>query len=101
MSDRLKGAYKRYNYKFFGNLLPNPPDVKISWADLGNQLMGYQLEDEIVLSKKYHRHDSLWRATLLHEMCHISTITEKTEHGPRFRKELRRIIVAGAFDDLL
>ncbi len=101
MSERLKRAYRKYNYKYFDGQLPNPPEVKILWAEMGNQLMGYQLEDEIVLSRKYHRHDSLWRATLLHEMCHISTIDEKNEHGPKFRKELRRIIIAGAFDDLL
>lgn len=101
MSERLKRAYRSYNRRFFGNTLPNPPDVKISWADLGNQLMGYQLEDEIVLSRKYHRHDSLWRSTLLHEMCHIATPDEQLEHGPRWRKELKRLIRAGAFDDLL
>lgn len=48
-------------------------------------------------------------ATLLHEMCHVKlhTLCAQTgkrpgaSHGPQFKAELRRLILAGAFDELL
>lgn len=99
MSERLKRAYRSYNRRFFGNALPNPPDVKISWADLGNQLMGYQLEDEIVLNRKDHRRDSLWRFTLLHEMQHLA-LPDEPAHGKKFQAGMLRLARLGAFKHL-
>lgn len=99
MRNRLHRAYRAYNRRYFGNLLPNPPDVTIRWEELGNQLMGYQLEDEIVINRKDRHRESLWRLTLLHEMLHLALPDEKA-HGKRFQDGMLRLAKMGAFRNL-
>ena len=98
MSQRLKRTYRSYNRRYFNNRLPNPPEVKIAWGDI-EPLLGYQLSDEIVLSKKTHRQDSVWKMTLLHEMVHLS-LPDEPEHGKVFQKGMLRLAKLGAFKNL-
>lgn len=39
-------------------------------------------------------------ATLLHELVHLS-LKGNDNHGPAFKRELRRLMLAGAFDKLV
>ena len=39
--------------------------------------------------------------TLLHEMIHVKYPKDKDNHGKVFKKERRRLILAGAFDELI
>jgi hypothetical protein len=99
MSKKLKRAYRWYNRRYFGNQLPNPPDVNIRWEDLGNAMMGYQLLDEIVLNRKDRLRTSVWRFTLLHEMLHLS-LPDEPAHGKKFQAGMMRLAKAGAFRKL-
>jgi len=44
---------------------------------------------------------AIFRIVLLHEMIHMKFRGSGVHHGPRFQKEKRRLILDGAFDDLL
>ena len=95
---KLKRAYREYNKKFFGNILPNPPEVKLRWAAISE--MGYQVEDEIVLNRRDRSRNSVWRFTLLHEMVHLSLPPNLADHGRRFQQEMLRLAQIGAFAKL-
>ena len=96
MASRLERSYRYYNRRYFGNLLPNPPEVRVHWARLQSEL-GYQLEDEIVLNRRYRHCNALWRMTLLHEMVHLKLPPRAPDHGRRFQREMLRLARAGAF----
>ena len=93
----LERSYRYYNKKYFGNLLPNPPEVDIRWGDI--QGSGYQVEDEIVISRKDRGRSNVWKLTLLHEMVHLSLNPYRTrsDHGKEFQSEMLRLAGAGAF----
>lgn len=40
------------------------------------------------------------RIILLHEMAHVS-LPQHVEHGPIFKRRIRRLVKQGAYDDLL
>lgn len=54
----------------------------------------------VVLNPYFKDWSKVNRITLLHEMVHVK-LNGRHGHGPKFKKELRRLILAGAFDDLL
>jgi hypothetical protein len=90
----LESTYRKYNKKYFGNKLPKDADVRFGHTQ---GLLGYQLGEEIVLSKdKAYRRDSIWKGTLLHEMAHMC-IEESQDHGPKWQKEMLRLARAQAF----
>jgi len=41
------------------------------------------------------------RMTMLHEMAHLASRLESGKHGAQWKAEIKRLIRAGAFDDLL
>ena len=93
----LESTYRKYNKKYFGNKLPKDIDLRFGYT---HGCLGYQLGEEIVLSKnKAYRRDSIWRGTLLHEMAHLC-IEESHDHGPRWQKEMMRLARVGALRDV-
>src|SRR5579864_4244808 len=93
----LERSYRYYNRKYFGNLLPNPPEVDLHWGDI--QGSGYQVEDEIVINRKDRTRSNVWKLTLLHEMAHrsLSQYRTRSDHGREFQQEMLRLANAGAF----
>jgi len=90
---QLERTYRLFNKKYFNNSLPK--DVDLSFGHTPG-LLGYQLGEEIVLSKdKAYRQGSIWKGTLLHEMVHLK-VTERADHGPKFQKEMLRLARMGA-----
>lgn len=99
-----------YNRKYFKSNLPRP-EIKIvrtrefagrccpeTWYYKdGRQELHFRIE----LAAKFLKIDAFLRTTFLHELAHMATHGEKAHHGPRFYKELRRLMLAGAFDKLL
>lgn len=55
----------------------------------------------IALNNKLNRMgEEISRLTLLHEMVHVSMGSRGAPHGPLFHEEKRRLIKAGALDDI-
>jgi hypothetical protein len=93
----LETAYRYYNRKYFNNELPNPPEVIVRWGNI--KILGYQEGDEIVINRR-HRRQSIWRMTLLHEMCHLATPSARTHHGKEFQAKMLALAQQGAFNKL-
>ena len=93
----LEHTYRSFNRKYFNNSLSKDVDLKFGHT---SGLLGYQLGEEIVLSKnKAYRKESIWKGTLLHEMVHLK-VSESADHGPKFQKEMLRLARKGAFANI-
>ena len=98
------GLYDLYNEVYFGRQLPV---VKIGFYKMRQDAYGWTIK---LAGAKYVSHIllnptfRLWPGTLeqilIHEMCHVK-LNNVGGHGPKFQKEKRRLILAGAFDDTL
>ena len=99
---KLQRAYRYYNRKYFGNNLPNPPEIKIKWGSLPDSEMGDFGEDEIRINRKLRDSRCQWRFTLLHEMQHaaLDEIETRSDHGKEFQKGMLRLAKLGAFKRL-
>jgi len=98
---RLKRAYLDYNDRYWAGKLPD--DLMVKWA-YGIDAMGDSDPEIIRINALLRRWECAWRATLLHECAHIAvdlTGPELKDHGPKFKREIRRLLRAGAFDGLL
>lgn len=96
----LKKAYLLYNKLYFNDALP--PTTVVKWGTLIGDEEGEWTDDkEIIVNTKLRRFHNSWRLTLLHEMAHQATDDETAEHGPRWRRLMKRLYKKGAFDDLL
>lgn len=109
----LTEIYETNNSLYFNGRLPR---LKVYFAPLHGKTYGetiFDLEDRraiaIHINSKIGKlgWDCTATITMLHEMCHVSigvqgdgTSAEKN-HDEVFQAEKRRIIVLGAFDDLL
>ncbi len=98
---RLQKTYRYYNRKYFGNVLPNPPNVKVKWGDI-EPAMGLQLDNEIVINRCHRSAQRLWRFTLLHEMEHLALdeVNTRSDHGKEFQEGMLRLAKLGAFRNL-
>lgn len=94
---RLAAAYREYNKLYFSNKLPHDIDVK--WKK-NMPPIGLWIAGTILINAAYKKEHMIWRLTLLHEMAHVATAAEKAEHGPRWKREMRRLARIGAFDKL-
>ena len=94
----LEQAYRYFNRKYFHNRLPHPSDMLLRWGSIKG--MGYQQGDEIVINRKDRRRDSVWKLTLLHEMCHAALPNAAPDHGKEFQREMLRLAKMGAFHNL-
>ena len=108
----LKRLYNSYNKQFFGGKLP---DILVGYATT-KQFQRHRVkkgtcaftsfDDDthtkptaIVIHYFPGKSTLYIKADLLHEMIHVSK--SRAEHGNVFKKERRRILLAGAFDNIL
>jgi hypothetical protein len=96
---KLKRTFLHYNRRFFSSALPT--DTIVKWADLGPMFGIFYSDGRLLVSKKHRKWNSVWRITLLHEMAHVATNSEHAAHGPRWKREMKRLMRIGAFDKLL
>lgn len=97
----LRRLYLKYNRDYFDNKLPldvhvywHPtPDTCVAWTFEEGDHLAIQMSPGIAGFRRYFK----W--ILIHEMVHIALWKGKRErvmHGPSFKKELLRVIQAGA-----
>lgn len=111
----LQYLYDSLNYKYFRLKLPT---VQVGYYYGSHERKNYgstirlnkaSYPNYICLNPLFRDWIKTNEATLLHEMCHVKlhTLCAQTgkrpgaSHGPQFKAELRRLILAGAFDELL
>jgi hypothetical protein len=119
--------YRAYNRLYFQNRLPK---AELYFVDQRNPILKIRASKSEVLAwersavaetaswipsdKTPNKHEirfarmfrrltgrAIFRIVLLHEMIHMRFRGCRAQHGPRFQKEKRRLILEGAFDDLL
>jgi len=95
---KLQQEYLDYNKKYFNNRLPD--DIKVKWGR-SNIYMGLCFDDHIMINRELMKWHSIWRMTLLHEMCHLASEDECSQHGRRWKKQMWRLMRLGAFNKLL
>jgi len=101
----LKNQYLAYNRQYFHNTLPL--DLPVSFKNPGPDnwavtLFEHGIGIEICISPIVQSTGNLACIFLLHEMAHVAVGNkERQYHGPLFRKERQRLILAGAFTTLL
>lgn len=103
----LQDAYDFFNEMYFGYKLPMVfvgfyNEKKTRKRQYGSTLTVDKAKypHYILLNPFFKDWNDICLQTLLHEMVHVS-LDNKYEHGPKFKKEMRRLIVAGAFEDFL
>ena len=97
--------YDIFNELYFGNKLPT---VRVGFFTKKDdtsygftlRVKGARFPSYICLNPYFTEWGKTLRATLLHEMVHVK-LMNRGGHGPKFKKEMRRLILIGAFDDLL
>lgn len=96
----LKQFYRKYNRKYFSNKLTDR--VEVCWSTLGGNHYGrtQELVDGflLLLYDPASTEEKAMHMTLLHEMAHIATWSERRSHGPKWKAEMRRLAKIGAFD---
>jgi hypothetical protein len=96
-------VFMYYNRKYFGG--------KLKLSDLRLKKMSHLTAGEttfyeggvppaIYINKALTNWGRCVRIVLLHEMAHVS-LPQHVEHGPRFKRRIRRLVKQGAYDDLL
>lgn len=93
--------YKDYNARFFGGGLPAATEKNFSIRNVSTRLgafrarrSGGRTQWKITESSYYAVDEKGRRATLLHEMCHLSCFVsghEKAHHGPAWQAEAARV----------
>jgi hypothetical protein len=110
VNKQLSRLYRLYNKKYFNNELPNididfqsPRRFKADGH--GKRTCAVTIfqhgKPVAIYIKRYANKEWPYiKCDLLHEMIHVS-LPCRCNHGPRFKKELRRLMKAGAFDRIL
>lgn len=103
----LQNLYSELNKKWFGFKLPY---VRCGWSASRKdkrRFYGCTLRIHGSAHCHYIQINPLFRdwpdtisVTLLHEMVHVK-LSNRGGHGPKFKKEMRRLIRLGAFDPYL
>ena len=126
MSDpTLKRQYNYFNREYFDGKLPKNASViwsrvkkftklrhtrdyhhlkPVAAADcrVANSIDGVALRPpRIRIAWNMRTCPTICKIHLLHEMAHIPTWNEPREHGPLWKREIHRLIEAGAFTPLL
>ena len=108
-SKYLTRFYEAYNTLYFNGKLPK---LKIGYGRVEPRTYGVTAFDvktrrAICITISQTLHNQGWQCTelvtLLHEMVHVEMgpVSIKEGHGKEFQRLKRRLIVAGAFDELL
>lgn len=97
----LRDQFLTFNVLYFGGQLPT--DTIVIWSrKLRPTVCGeYDGDDTIAINATLRNFRPCWKSTLLHEMAHLATHEEAAEHGPKWKREMARLMKLGAFDDLL
>ena len=101
-------VYHDYNKKYFNGRLKN---LEVFFQKFSKNKektnYGHTLISKkdgaigIVLNKRIKGWHEVCKTVVLHEMIHVRFPYDPKVHGNKFKKERRRLIVAGAFDDLI
>ncbi len=96
----LRYAYKYYNRKFFGGVLP-PATVKFRRMPKRHCSLGvtYKEDREININWELRNWMTIAHSTLLHEMVHMFLPARYT-HGPIFQRAMLHLATQGAFEKL-
>lgn len=107
-SRELTYFYHEYNNEYFGGRLVN---LEVYFRKMPKSLRyvryGYTAipdkgdAEYIVINKELIHWYEIARIVLLHEMIHVRYPHIEPDHGKLFQKEKRRLIIAGAFDNLI
>ena len=98
--------YDIYNEMYFGHKLPV---VRVGFYTHRSEkdcygftlrVAGAKHSSYICLNPYFAEWGKTLRATLLHEMVHVK-LHNRGGHGKKFKKEMKRLILRGAFDELL
>lgn len=105
--EELQNFYNYANEKFFGYKLPY---VRVGWYDWKKpdklcygvtlSVEGAAFCEYIGINPHFKEWTKVVNTIILHEMCHVK-FNNRCGHGPKFKKEKRRLILAGAFDPYL
>lgn len=100
----MQAIFDTYNRVYWDGKLPK---TVIVWTGLPKQRFGETEKQTdgsflIRLDAVKNKEQNVAKTTLLHEMCHVKTYgQDKTDHGDHWHAELHRIMLEGAFDDLV
>lgn len=106
----LQSLYDEFNRDWFDGSLPY---VRVGWSVARKdkkryygstlQLHGHKFPYYIQINPVFKNWNDTVCLTLLHEMVHVKFGVRDNEngHGPKFKKEIRRLAQAGAFDKYL
>lgn len=101
-SGGLQDIFRFYNRTYWDGKLPA---TVVVWTGLENSYGETDLLPDgryiIRLDALKNRENNVARSTLLHEMCHVKTWGATPPHGLRWQAELHRIMLEGAFDDIV
>jgi len=119
MAKALEKAYDSFNRKFFENSLPKIP---VRWSSTigivgrakdATMYAAYlepsenEPDGSIIIAEEFKPYWEVWRTSLLHEMAHVKLREHPSEitgpasrHTKVWKKEMRRLAAAGAFDAL-
>lgn len=95
-----------YQKRYFPDVMP-PVTITINThPDFGGAACFDSTEMMIHIAERITPLENMTKIALLHEMIHVKLHTEGTddgreEHGTRFKAEVKRLMQAGAYDDLL
>jgi hypothetical protein len=95
--------YSIFNEKYFGHKLPA---VLVGFYKMTNcygvtfKIDKAKYVSHICLNPYFKNYEQQLIQTLLHEMIHVLH-NNKYGHGKKFKKEIRRLLLAGAFDSTL
>jgi SprT-like family len=109
-SSRLQTIYRTYNRKYFDGELP---DIQVGFNELDGLYATLAVsvwtseEDglehtmlQIHVDPAKHFGAEQLRATVLHEMAHVKCLPDR-HHGKKFKEEMTRLFLRGAFWGLI
>lgn len=105
-SGTMEDMYDHFNETYFKCRLPmvrigfypgKKMDKSYAWT---LWIDGHKHATHILINDVFKEWDYIVQQNILHEMCHVA-LPQRVSHGPRFKKEKRRLILAGAFDSTL
>ena len=95
-----------YNKRYFHSALPpayvgfypqNMMKDSFAWTIRPD---GFKYATHILLNPYFREWKDILKQNILHEMVHVK-FRNRHAHGPKFKKEMRRLMLAGAFDNTL
>jgi hypothetical protein len=96
----LWSAFRRFNRRYFGNKV-KLSGLRYARTKFAGQTTFFDICPPIIeIERGLRGHHRMSCIVLLHEMIHAS-LPYSIDHGPRFKREVKRLFKLGAYDDLL